>query len=325
MFPITMPVQEIRLVSGFARPTDIVGGGDSRSLGVCLYGLRWQQGSAVAECPVDSPAFLDGFYHVEQDATDSRPFRWTNGNAALPPAAIPPLRGVVWLRLELKTWRGSTVQPAAKDAAKDPVAVLGAFESLGCNCEYGLAQRYYNVEPALSLFRWSGTSFEQLLHGLTNRFDGLGDKESTTVVWDATDYRLKTPYVGIHTTSVRQMDEVSAVEVLEAGRPTLRLLRRKLLRDIADARFIFVYRSQDEPMEEQDMRRLHAALREIGPASLLCVTLKRAEHEGDDLRSLGDGLYAGYMDKFVIPDGPFDGWLELCRRTLELDQEYRIR
>ena len=65
------------------------------------------------------------------------------------------------------------------------------------------------------------------------------------------------------------------------------------------------------------MRRLHAAMRAIGPASLLCVTQKapagvcRAE-------KLADGLYAGRLERFVIPHGPFDEWAALCSETLRL-------
>ena len=63
------------------------------------------------------------------------------------------------------------------------------------------------------------------------------------------------------------------------------------------------------------MVQLHKALRAIGPASLLCVTIGRSD---GCVERLGTGLYAGYLRKFVIPEGPFDEWLALCSRTLEL-------
>ena len=35
---------------------------------------------------------------------------------------------------------------------------------------------------------------------------------------------------------------------------------------------------------------------------------------------LAAGLYAGYLDRFVIPDGPFDHWLTICAETLALNR-----
>lgn len=53
------------------------------------------------------------------------------------------------------------------------------------------------------------------------------------------------------------------------------------------------------------------------------MTRRRRNHAGDDFKVLADGLYAGYMERFAIPDGPFDKWLEFCQRTLELDRGHR--
>jgi hypothetical protein len=315
-FRLNMPVQEIRVISGFARPADFGCSDDRRHLGVALYGLRWQQGEATIEVPIGSPGFIDGFHHVEQDQSDLAPFRWTNGNAALPPTIFPPWQGETLLHLRLKGWHGTMDVAPIREAAE----ILHAFDSLGTNCELALAQRHFGVELPLSLLRWSGTSYEKLLRGLESRFAGLGDPETTAVVWDATDYRLKTPYLNMHTTTIEPQNEAGIADILHCGCATLRLLRRKLLKDIADARRIFVFRSADPSFGQAEMRRLYTALRSIGPASLLCLTLKGSGRSGPAVERLADGLYAGHLEKFVIPDGPFDEWLELCSRTLTLDR-----
>jgi hypothetical protein len=322
VFRLTLPVTEIRLISGYARPVDIHDSQDHRRLGVALYDLCWQQNQASIRVGVDSPSFIDGFYHVEWDETDATPFRWTNGDAALPSALVPPWRGETLLHLNLRGWAGSAIQrPPRPDAA-----VLSAFESLGENCELALAQRHFGVELPLSLMRWSGTTYEKLLRGLESRFQGLGEPETTQAVWDTTDYRLLTPYLNMHTTTIKQRDDSEVAEILSCGRATLSLLRRKLLKDIADARRIFVFRTADPHFGPIHMPRLHAALRAIGSAaSLLCVTVKRQNHSGPDLLRLADGLYAGYLDRFVIPDGPFDEWFDLLARTLSLHQNYETR
>jgi hypothetical protein len=229
----------------------------------------------------------------------------------LPPGCFPPWHGHVLLQLDLTSWEGSVVQTRPKPEA----AVLGAFENLGENCELALAQRHYGVEQPLTLLRWAGTTYEKLLDGLNNRFDGLGDPRKTKVVWETIDYRLRTPYLNFHTTASEQRDAAGVSEILHAGCATMRLLRRKLLQDIAGARRIFVFRSADPAFGEPEMHRLHEALREIGPAKLLCVTLGQP---GGRAVRLGDGLYAGHLSRFVIPDGPFDEWLTLCSRVVAL-------
>src|SRR5207244_70654 len=81
---------------------------DRRRLGVALLGLSWERGGETIDTPVDSSAFIDGFQHVEQPATSDRMFRWTDGNAALPPSLFPPWRGETRLYLNLKEWDGSS-------------------------------------------------------------------------------------------------------------------------------------------------------------------------------------------------------------------------
>src|SRR4051794_40476341 len=89
-FRVCLPVQEIRLISGFARPADLGHPEDRRRLGIALCGLRWEQDGAALDTPIASAAFIDGFGHVERDATDGSPFRWSNGDAALPASLFPP-------------------------------------------------------------------------------------------------------------------------------------------------------------------------------------------------------------------------------------------
>ncbi|MSO99808.1 MAG: hypothetical protein EXR07_01970 [Acetobacteraceae bacterium] len=314
VFRLTLPAPEIRLISGYGCPRDMVGIDDDRRLGVALRGVSWRQGQNAIDIRVDSPAFVDGFHTVEYDRDPPRPFRWTNGNAALPPDLTPRWEGGASLALTLSTWEGSAIQAAPSQEA----ALLGMFESLGDNCELGLAQRHHGVGLPLTLFRWAGTTYEKLLAGLENRFAGLGDPDSTEVVWNTSDYRLHTPYLNTHTAAAEQRDTDGVAEIFDIGRATLRLLRRKLLRDIETARRIFVFRTENPSFGPPEMRHLHGALRRIGPASLLCVTLRQPGQQNIQAERLADGLYAGYLDRFPGPDGTYDEWLALCTYTLIL-------
>jgi hypothetical protein len=313
-FRLDLPVREIRLISGHASPLDLAGIDDPRRLGVALCRMYWRQDDKVLDAPVSSPGFIDGFHSLEHYNDEEGPFRWTNGNAALPPDLFPSWRGVAHLHLRLIRWQGSTVQAPPKPEA----ALLSAFESLGENCDLAIAQRHYGVEQPLTLLRWAGTSYDKLLRGLANGFDGIGDPGSTEVVWNVIDYRLRTPYLSFHTGANQPLDAEGVAEVLRSGCATLRLLRRKLLHDIAGARRIFVFRSMTPDFGPIEMRNLHAALHVIGPASLLCIAPPEPDQSGGGVEQLGDGLYLGHLENFPASSGPFDDWLALCSRVLAL-------
>jgi len=224
-----------------------------------------------------------------------------------------PWRGETRLYLNLKEWDGSSAAtPLGPEAA-----ALSRFDSLGENCELALAQRHYGVELPLSLLRWAGTTYENVARGLECRFEGLGDPATTTAEWIDIDYRIQTPYLRLHTSVIEPRDEEGVAEVRHHGCATLRLLRRKLLRDIADARRIFVFKTADPGFGLAEMRRLKAAMRAIGPAALVCVT-RKDRAEACRVEKLADGLYAGRLERFVHPHGPFDEWVALCSETLKL-------
>src|SRR5256885_894206 len=54
------------------------------------------------------------------------------------------------------------------------------FESLGENCEFGLAQRRCGAEP-LGLLRFSSAPLPVLLAGLRARFEGMGEPEQIDI------------------------------------------------------------------------------------------------------------------------------------------------
>ena len=316
LFRLRFPTREIRLVSGAASPAQLKGSHDSRPLGVLLRGMRWTQNEQTIVVPMDSPSFMDGFHVAEIHNPQFGPVRWTTGNAAVPPDLFPPWQGEVCLHLLCGEWAGSAVEPPSDGNT----ALLSAFESLGEDCEFGLMQRRYLVEPPLSLFRWGGAPAARLIEGLDSNFAGLVEPETTDLLWDGKEYFLQTPFVTMHTQCRVEQDQAGQAEILRCGRATLRILRRKLLKDIADAKRIFVYKSLDPDFGRADMFRLRTALRRHGPAWLLCVKLAQLDEPVGRAERLARGLYAGYLDRWVIPDGPFDHWLTVCAETLALHE-----
>ncbi|MBS0642670.1 MAG: hypothetical protein JSS43_22625 [Proteobacteria bacterium] len=321
-FNINLPALEIRLISGFAAPADLTSSGDTRRLGVLLRGARWIRGEEVFDVPLDSPGFVDGFHPVENHGNGS--VRWTSGDAGLPPQAIPAWSGPVVLELNIKEWDGSSLNTMQSPEA----SLLSRFESLGEDCDFSLTQRQYLVEPPLSLYRWGGAPVGDLIRGLLCRFDGLGDPETTELIWFHEQYFLRTPFVSMHTGCVKEQDDAGRQELLEVGRSTLRILRRKLLKDISRGDRIFVFKSLSGTIDQTQMLALHGALRELGPSALLCVQRTDDPHRAGTAERIAPGLYGGYLDRFLSSTDSREvrlaisaGWLAVCAATLALHTE----
>ena len=310
---LRLPAQEIRLISG-SRPD--TGPSDKRRLGVVLRRLRWERDGETIDVSVDQPSFVDGFHHVEVHESKLGPVRWTTGDAGLPPMVFPPWQGAVQLHLTLGDWRDRD----QKSPIGPEAVLLGAFESLGQDCDFGLVQRRLLVEPPLSLFRWGGAPLEDLIEGLDSDFAGLAEADRAELLWAQGEYFVRTPYVTIHTHCIVEQNAAGQADVLRSGCATLRILRRKLLKDIADARRIFVFKSTEPGFGETEMRRLHTALRRIGPAGLLCVTATRTDQPVGSVERITEGLYLGYLERYFLKDSTISQWLSICAMAKALHE-----
>jgi len=191
------------------------------------------------------------------------------------------------------------------------------FESLGENCEFGLVQRRCGADP-LGLLRFASAPMPALLSALRARFDGIGEWDQIEVrisenqleylVFDKRFGFLYHPWVLI--------GEASAEGIHRREAKQLPLLRRKLIEELEEGRKIFVYHGM-QPLPEPLVRRLAAALRVYGPATLLWVELQDREHPAGTVERIGEGLLKGYIDRFAPGENAHDfsleGWVALCR------------
>jgi hypothetical protein len=100
-FALPERVAEARLASRVGFPSGTVAGeADCRRLGVCVTGLAVCRGDTLTPIRLDDPA-LAGFHPVESNGMQS--WRWTDGDAALPAAALAG-GGTLEIRL---LWPGS--------------------------------------------------------------------------------------------------------------------------------------------------------------------------------------------------------------------------
>lgn len=196
------------------------------------------------------------------------------------------------------------------------------FESLGENCEFGLAQRRCGADP-LGLLRFASAPLPTLLAAMRARFEGIGDWDQIEVrvsenrreylVFDRRYGFLYHPWVLV--------GESSAEAIRRREARQLPLLRRKLVEDLQEARKLFVYHGM-APLSEAQARMLSAMMRAYGPTTLLWVELCDREHPAGTVELAGDGLLKGYIDRFAPGENAHDlslpGWIALCRSAWAL-------
>jgi tetratricopeptide (TPR) repeat protein len=191
------------------------------------------------------------------------------------------------------------------DTALDMRDVMLAFESLGGQiggCEFGNAQRSFGAEP-LSLLRWAGMNCEQLIDALDARFEGVGDPEQTEVYLQdnhgRNEYRTRDKRFGMAMHTFIHEEEISQEQLFTQSCRRLKYLKSKLLDDLEAARKIFVYPSAYEVLTDDQLDRMHTAIRNYGDTTLLYVRLETEAKRHGTVEIVRPGLMVGYIDQFA--------------------------
>jgi len=217
-----------------------------------------------------------------------------------------------------------TLQDTAEHAgAGSPEEILSHFEGLGENCEFGLVQRQYGLEP-ISLLRWVSISITGLIHSLEDGLQDVGNPANTSLVVHppGEEYFVRDAFYrfGMHT--FVNKDSIPEQRFYEQQCRRLRFLGRKLREDLQGGERVFVHFRKENTSPTQ-LRRLHQAVRRYGETTLLFVQLSNAAHPPGTVELADQGLLIGYIDRFgKIPpygwDIAFDTWLKICRAALDL-------
>jgi hypothetical protein len=191
------------------------------------------------------------------------------------------------------------------------------FESLGQNCEFGLAQRQSGAEP-LGLLRFSSTPLANLLNALDARFEGMGSPDCVHVAYSANgrelmvqDSRFGFLYHAFVETGAMAAEDLHAREIRRVP-----FLIRKLIEDLEAGEKIFVFKGMGA-LEAEQVYPLAAMLRRYGDNTLLFVTLADAAHPAGMVELRAPGFLVGYMARFAPMDNAkdldFAQWVTLCR------------
>jgi len=216
----------------------------------------------------------------------------------------------------LPAWAGPTAAPC--EALPDMLK----FESLGQNCEFGLAQRRCGVDT-LGLLRFSNTPLPILLRALRARFEGMGGPGTLEVklAGNGREYMVEDKLFGVvqHAWVLVGEDTPERIGVRESRRVPRLVV--KLIEELALAEKIFVFHSV-EPISLADALELAAVLRTFGPNTLLWVDLADASNPPGRVARMAPGLLKGFMDRFApaenAHDLSLDCWVAVCHAALRL-------
>ncbi len=200
---------------------------------------------------------------------------------------------------------GNAPPPLIASPGDDPDRVLAmAFESLGGTghgCEFGVFQRSLGADT-LGLLRWADLETEALCTALETEFPGVGEPEFTRIFvptnndrreyW-ATDRRF---HMAMRT--FVYADDVKPERMAQQFAQRQRLLRRKLIEDLHEGRKIFVYKNMRRNLTDQELARLHAAVRRYGDATLFVIRYAGTQHRLGEVEIVGPGLILGNIDRF---------------------------
>ncbi len=202
------------------------------------------------------------------------------------------------------------------------------FESLGENCEFGLFQRRCDAEP-LGLLRFSSTFMRNLIRGIDNGFEGLGEIEDIDPRLEGAprrEYMIHEKKFGLvyHTFVYEGQRSVWLMREQESAR--LKFLRRKFMEELESTDKIFVYK-YGAGVSEEEILPLYMALNRYSEATLLWVVPAERDRPAGTVEVVMPGLLKGYIDRFA-PDSnahdlSFDGWMRVCANACVLERLQR--
>jgi len=282
-----------------ARPVELGISADSRRLGLCLHSIAVEPlppaltgwaGRRVDEvaAPLSAPPVADHF----RDVLD-----------ADLPAAVTAQLGLT------------------------PAALLRDFESLGENCEFGIAQRKLDLE-VLGLFRFGFTSLDSLLRGFADDFKALADPDAVTVA--ASEGKRPEFVIAVDAYKMRwhtfvYTNEGDAETVRRGHATKLGFVRRKFLESLRASRKIFVLK-RERPLTLPEVLPVLQEINRTGRNTLLYVVPGAPPERHGVVERVGPGLLRGHISAF----SPYDDvmsvaaadWLRLCANAWTLrDQD----
>jgi hypothetical protein len=190
--------------------------------------------------------------------------------------------------------------------------LLEEFASLGHTCDFGLVQRDFGVS-ALGLLRFAAIETPDLVRGLVDSFDGLGEAASLRirVPPGAGEYWVEEKVYGMHLHTQTAPSDASAQQVLDRMVMYMQFTKRTFIEDLQLGRKIYLLRRHDAVSAEEAMA-VWLALNCHGKNWLLVVAQSRDVPAGTVVK-LGPRLLLGHIDGVAetVPPSKM-AWLAMC-------------
>ena len=196
--------------------------------------------------------------------------------------------------------------------------IMLSFESIGCDCEFGLVQRFCGAGP-LGLLRWNSVDLHPLLQALSIGFSGMGSIHHTRLEADnANEYHVVDRRWSFDMHTFCEKKNFGHDDLLQEMCRRIVFLRNKFLADLFESKKIFVY--HNEWMGLEDLFHLHDALCKFGPVKFLYVMKAQAPGVAAGVvLQIKRNLYVGFVDRFGTESGVWDidyeNWISICRNV----------
>ncbi len=203
--------------------------------------------------------------------------------------------------------------------------LLSKFQSLGFNCELGIAQRYAGIEPP-GLFRFMGTDLEPMAATIANKLDDLIDPERIAIYRNgAPEYErygiaLQNHGFAYETSTFVPIEPEAEQRLLRDQIAHLTYMKRMFLETAEEGLVHFVRINRPQQQDEAVMERLFDALASLGPNRLLWVCLAEGDVAPNTIIRLKPGFYKGYISELAPPENvplvSVQVWVDLCTSYL---------
>lgn len=176
-------------------------------------------------------------------------------------------------------------------------------ESLGDNCEFGIAQRHFGMESG-QLFRWTTSTLPGLIKLFESDFSGLYEFDNIIANPNSRNMIIDAAYgIGFHSGMHSQKGEFLLDEAARRSihdEEIIKITRRldRLRERLTDPETIFVYKSTGAAAVD-GLEKLRAAVRAQAACHLLCVEKTADAAQVGTVEDQGNGLLMGRIGAFA--------------------------
>lgn len=234
------------------------------------------------------------------------------------------------------------MQPQA-GSAMTPRDVFSRFISLGENCEFGLVQVKFGLQP-FSLFAFAFNRLKGLTLALADRLAQIADpsKFDLAPIGRAQGPNGEREYILTHKTygtvvhTQRFEGRVDPQELMKAQIDRLSYLRDEFIDDMRQGDRIAIFKSSYSEYPDKGQPSFAAIdnlqqliLKHYGPTQLLWAAVADRRELVGAVHPLGPVLVKGYVSRFADPEDAtkFESqdWLKLCSNTLKFLENGRLK